>query len=64
MEPRVVISLDAEDLRELERVLMDRDEKDALQFLRDRVEKKMREATRPPLHRPQWGDGARPSIGP
>jgi hypothetical protein len=46
VEQRVVITLDAEDLQELERILMDREEKDALTFLRERVEKKVREATR------------------
>ena len=45
MEQSVVITLGAEDLQELERILMDRDEKDALRFLRERVEKKVRERT-------------------
>ena len=46
MEQNVVITLDAGDLQELERNLLDRDEKDALTFLRECVEKKVREATR------------------
>lgn len=53
MEQKVVITLDAEELQELERILMDRDEKDALQFLREHVEKKVEAATKahckPPL---------------
>lgn len=46
MEQTIVITLDAADLQELERILMDRDEKDALRFLRERIEKKVREATK------------------
>ena len=46
MDQRFVVILDAEDLRELERILMDRDEKDALRFLDERIEKKVHEATR------------------
>jgi len=46
MEQKTVITLDAEDLQELERILMDRDEKDALRFLRERIDKKVREAHR------------------
>jgi hypothetical protein len=47
VDQRIVITLDAEDLQELERILMDRDEKGALRFLHERIEKKVREATRP-----------------
>lgn len=47
MEQTIVITLDAADLQELERILMDRDEKDAFRFLTERIEKKVREATRP-----------------
>jgi hypothetical protein len=46
VDQRIVVILDAEDLRELERILMDRDEKDALRFLDERIEKKVHEATR------------------
>lgn len=41
MEQRIVIILDARDLQELERILMDRDEKGALRFLHERIEKKV-----------------------
>lgn len=44
MEQKTVITLDAEDLQELERILMDQDAKDALKYLRERIEKKVREA--------------------
>ena len=44
VDQKTVITLEAEDLQELERILMDRDEKDALQYLRERIEKKVREA--------------------
>jgi hypothetical protein len=47
MVQRAVITLDAEDILELERILIDRDEKDALRFLQQRIEKKLREANRP-----------------
>jgi hypothetical protein len=46
VEQKVVITLDAGELQELERILMDRDEKEALRFLRERVEKKVAAATR------------------
>jgi len=49
---RIVISLDAEDLLELERILIDRDEKDALRFLHERIEKKVHEATRAHIRPP------------
>mgnify|MGYP001490947563 CR=1 FL=1 len=46
MEQRIVIILDAEDLQELERILIDGDEKDALRFLRERIETKVDAASR------------------
>jgi guanylate kinase len=53
MEQRVVITLDPEDLQELERILMDREEKDALRYLRERIEKKVKKVSkahcRPPF---------------
>jgi hypothetical protein len=53
VDQRVVITLDPEDLQELERILMDREEKDALRYLRERIEKKVKKATkagcRPPF---------------
>jgi hypothetical protein len=45
VEQKVVIALDAAELQELERILMDQDEKDALRFLRDHVEKKVKDWT-------------------
>jgi len=44
---KIIITLDAEDLLELERILVDRDEKEALRFLDERIEKQVREVTRP-----------------
>jgi hypothetical protein len=52
VDQRIVISLDAEDLLELERILIDRDEKDALRFLHERIEKKVHEATRAHIRPP------------
>jgi hypothetical protein len=53
VDQKVVITLDPEDLQELERILMDREEKDALRFLRERFEKKVQKTTkghcRPPF---------------
>jgi len=53
VDQRIVITLDAEDLQELERILIDRDEKDALRFLHERIEKKVHKTTkahcRPPF---------------
>jgi len=52
VDQRIVISLDAEDLLELERILIDRDEEDALRFLHERIEKKVHEATRAHIRPP------------
>ena len=52
MERRIVITLDADDVREMERILIDHDEKDALRFLRERIEKKVDAANRTPMKRP------------
>jgi hypothetical protein len=41
VEQRIVVILDARDLQELERILIDRDEKGALRFLHERIEKKV-----------------------
>ena len=53
MDQRIVITLDARDLQELERILIDRDEKDALRFLHEIFEKKVQKTTkahcRPPF---------------
>jgi hypothetical protein len=53
VDQRIVITLDAEDLQELERILIDRDEKDAFRFLHERIEKKVHEVAkahcRPPF---------------
>ena len=53
MDQKVVITLDPADLQELERILMDRDEKDALRFLHERIEKKVHKVAkshcRPPF---------------
>jgi len=46
MERNIVITLGAEELQELERILIDRDEKEALRFLREHIEKKVNAATR------------------
>jgi len=47
VEPRLVITLDAKDLQELERILIDQDAKDALRFLDERIAKKVKVADRP-----------------
>jgi hypothetical protein len=47
MEQVVVISLDAQDIQELERILMDRDEHDAFRFLQERIDKKLKAANKP-----------------
>jgi len=47
VEPKLVITLDAEDLQELERILIDRDAKDALRFLDERIAKKVKVANSP-----------------
>jgi hypothetical protein len=52
VDQRIVITLDAGDLLELERILIDRDEKDALRFLHERIEKKVHEATRAHIRPP------------
>jgi hypothetical protein len=52
VDQKVVITLDPEDLQELERILIDRDEKDALRFLHERIEKKVHEATRAHIRPP------------
>ena len=53
VDQRIVVTLDARDLQELERILMDRDEKEALRFLHERLEKKVKAVTkahcRPPF---------------
>ena len=41
LDHRIVVILDAEDLRELERILIDGDEKAALRFLHERIEKRV-----------------------
>ncbi len=46
VEQKIVITLDAEDRREMERILIDRDEKEALKYLRERIEKKVNERTK------------------
>jgi hypothetical protein len=47
VQQRVVIALDARDIQELQRILMDREGEDALRFLAERVTVKVDEATRP-----------------
>ena len=44
MDEKVVIVLRADELLELERIVLDRDRKEALLFLRDRILRKVDEA--------------------
>jgi hypothetical protein len=52
MEQGIAITLDAEDLQEMERILIDGDEKAALRFLHERIEKRVDAATQARMKRP------------
>lgn len=48
MKQEIIVHLEAKDIVRLLRIFTDRDEKEALAFLKERFEKKVEEALKPP----------------